>query len=345
MAESPKTIKDEARTEHRAGKVNVKFAAYAADFGFHVKPCIAWLPRTKVLIGRIQGPVPLVVIGDLSGRVRLMILDLHSSKLNLPIHMSQDLIKHLALTRKHYFIVGGLDMESKLEFLKEYTLSENQNIKIIPFHEVRGIGSEMIPKSWFNIFEHKDTDRRIELLLEVWKTCSPVTLSNTISYLTENLYEVDLVYFNDRYSILYSVKSQSGEIQYYEGRNPLDPFNNIELQNNWCKIPQLIRNFYENLHNGFYFYASKAMGLVPLENVTFFGDDEWGIIESLNEPIQINLQTTFGFFKNGMSGYVAIDYTNAENDNATLWFSNDQPEYNINFWDTIDEWIVIGFQD
>ncbi|MDR0266769.1 SMI1/KNR4 family protein [Paenibacillus sp.] len=236
-------------------------------------------------------------------------------------------------------------MESKLEFLKEYTLSENQSIKIVPYNQVRNIGSEVIPKSWFNIFVNNETDKRIELLLEVWRTCSPFSLSNTISYLAENLYEVDLIYFDDRYSILYSVKSQNGEIQYYEGRNPLESFNNFELQNNWDKIPQSIQNFYENLHNGFYFYASKAMGLVPLENVTFFGDDEWGIIESLNEPVQINLQTTFGFFKNGMGGYVAIDYENAENDNATLWFSNDQPEYNVNFWNIIDEWIVIGFQD
>lgn len=236
-------------------------------------------------------------------------------------------------------------MESKLEFLKEYTLSENQDVKIIPFDQVREIGSGIIPNSWFDIFKNNETDRRIESLLEVWKTCLPAALSNTISYLTENLYEVDLIYSNDRYSILYSVKSHSGEIQYYEGRNPCESFNNIELENKWNKTPQSVRKFYENLHNGFYFYASRAMGLVPLENVTFFGDDEWGIIESLNEPIKINLQTTFGFFKNGMGGYVAIDYENAENDNATLWFSNDQPEYNVNFWDVVDEWIVIGFQD
>lgn len=236
-------------------------------------------------------------------------------------------------------------MESKLDFLKDYTLSENKNIKIVLSDEIKDIGSEIIPKSWVNIFKNNDTNTRIELLLEVWKNCLPNELSNTISYLTENLHEIDLLYFDNRFSILYSVKSQCGEIQYYEGRNPLELFNNNELQNNWSKIPQSIRNFYENLHNGFYFYASKAMGLVPLENVTFFGDDEWGIIESLNEPIQINLQTTFGFFKNGMGGYVAIDYENAEDDNATLWFSNDQPEYNVKFWDIVDEWMVIGFQD
>lgn len=236
-------------------------------------------------------------------------------------------------------------MEPKLEFLKEYTLSNNLNIIIVPFYQVRDIGSELIPKSWFTIFENNEKDKRIELVLEVWKACSPVALRNTISYLAENLCEVDLISFDDRYSILYSVKSQSGEIQYYEGRNPLESPNNIELQKHWDKIPPSIQHFYKNLHNGFYFYASKAMGLVPLENVTFFGDDEWGIIESLNEPIQINLQTTFGFYKNGMGGYVAIDYENAENDNATLWFSNDQPEYNVHFWDIVDEWIVIGLQD
>jgi len=238
-------------------------------------------------------------------------------------------------------------MESKLDFLKEYSLSKNPNIEIIPFHQVREIEPRSIPNSWFDIFENSDNKKRKELLLKVWKAYSSVTLSTTILYLTENLYEVDLISFNDRYSILYSVKTQSGEIEYYEGRNPLESksITNIILNNNWNKIPQSVKNFYENLHNGFYYYASKAMGLVPLDNVTYFGDDEWGIIENLNEPIRINLQTTFGFFKSGMGGYVAIDYENAKNDNATLWFSNDQPEYNVNFWDIIDEWIVIGFQD
>lgn len=45
-----------------------------------------------------------------------------------------------------------------------------------------------------------------------------------------------------------------------------------------------------------------------------------------------------------MGGYVAIDYNNCEYDKATLWFTNDQPEYNINFWNVVDEWIVIGFE-
>ncbi|YAR64077.1 hypothetical protein ACUIAK_20075 [Bacillus cytotoxicus] len=46
-----------------------------------------------------------------------------------------------------------------------------------------------------------------------------------------------------------------------------------------------------------------------------------------------------------MGGYVAIDLNNCTDEVATLWFTNDNPEYNVNFWDVVDEWIVIGFQD
>ncbi len=39
------------------------------------------------------------------------------------------------------------------------------------------------------------------------------------------------------------------------------------------------------------------MGLVPLEDVILFSDYEWGIIDELEKPLQINLSTTFGFFQ------------------------------------------------
>ena len=46
-----------------------------------------------------------------------------------------------------------------------------------------------------------------------------------------------------------------------------------------------------------------------------------------------------------MGGYLAIDIINCDINSATLWFSDDQPEYNLNFWDVVDEWTKIGLQD
>lgn len=48
-----KTVMDEPRNEYVKGKVNLKFAAFAEDFGFKVKPCVAGRPRTKGKVDEI----------------------------------------------------------------------------------------------------------------------------------------------------------------------------------------------------------------------------------------------------------------------------------------------------
>lgn len=234
-------------------------------------------------------------------------------------------------------------MENKLRFLKEY----NEDIEIIPYNYMDNIDISIMPSTWYEIFREKNIRKRIEFLLNIWKQCVGKELRNTISYLSENVINVELIKKNDKYSILYTLLSsdiESDEEEYYEGGNPLDIFINKELEELWNKIPNSVRKFYEGVHNGFFYYASQAMGLVSLDSVTFFDEDEWEIIDELKEPIQIDLKTTFGFFKSGMGGYVAIDYNNCKNDNSVIWWVNKQPKYNVNFWDVVDEWIVIGFQ-
>jgi hypothetical protein len=233
-------------------------------------------------------------------------------------------------------------MGQKLDYLREYSKSVN----IIPFDEIQDIEEKRIPTAWRELFNEKDSKRRIKLLLAIWEKNVGGYLRNTISYLHEHLEDVEMIENNEKYSILYTIRNLKGRILYYEGRNPKDSFGNKRLEEEWNKIPQTIRNFYENLHNGFYYYASESMGLVPLESVTYLGDEDldWSIIDELTGPIQINLETSFGFFSNGMGSYIAIDYTNCNDDNATYWSSKKQPKYNINFWKFVDEWIVIGFE-
>jgi hypothetical protein len=233
-------------------------------------------------------------------------------------------------------------MELKLDFLREY----NENIRLVSPDEINNIDIGLIPDMWQELFKEQDKKKRIEKMLSVWKQHVGTNLRNTISYLDEHLEDIELMELDNIYSILYTIRNSKGELLYYEGRNPQDSFENEELELSWGKIPVSIRNFYENVHNGFYDYTSESMGLVPLESVTYLGDEDldWGIIDQLEEPIQINLETSFGFFSNGMGSYVAIDYTNCNNDNATFWSAKRQPKYNVNFWNYVDEWIVIGFE-
>ena len=229
----------------------------------------------------------------------------------------------------------------KLSFIKQY----RKSIEFVSNEDLLSIEKENIPEEWMEVFIETDKTERKDKLIALWNRVCEKELSHTISYLKENLVDVELIIDNGQYAILYSVKSENDEILYYEGGIPNKSIYDLEMQQAWSSVPQSIVKFYGKLHNGFYYMPSRAMGLVPLERVTYFKEDEWGILDDLEHPLEINLDTTYGFFENGMGGYVAVDLNNCTDNRATLWFTNDQPEYNVDFWDIVDEWILIGLQD
>lgn len=237
-----------------------------------------------------------------------------------------------------------MTQEEKMEYIKSYCAQPNPDIQLFQADNVSTIPEGVIPESWHEIFSETNINKRINKVLDMWKKYVAAGYSNTIKYMEENLVNIELLRVNKKYSMLYSVKTEGEEITFYEGGNLIDQSKGKSLEEQWDKIPLSIRSFYENVHNGFYEYSSWSMGMDALRNVTYFADEEWGIIEDLKEPLQIDLKSTFSFFNNGGGGYVAVDTKNCNNDNATLWFSDDQPEYNKNFWDLVDEWTVIGLQ-
>ncbi|WP_431812017.1 SMI1/KNR4 family protein [Lysinibacillus sp. FW12] len=234
-------------------------------------------------------------------------------------------------------------MNQKLTYLKKY----NENVRILTIDQIEKLEDNEIPIEWKKIFYNDDIKKRINLFMKIWEKNIGIELRNTISYLNEYLTNIEIIDMEGEYSVLYTIRNSKGDILYYEGRNPQKRQKNIELEKSWSKIPSSIQKFYENVHDGFYYYASESMGLVPLESVTYLGDEdiEWSIIDDLEEPIKINLDSSFGFFTNGMGSYIAIDYTNCVDNNATFWSAKLKPKYNINFWSYVDEWIVIGFEN
>lgn len=230
---------------------------------------------------------------------------------------------------------------NKLSFLQQY----RKSIEFVSNEDLLSIEKEKIPEEWMEVFIETDKTERKDKIIALWNRVCEKELSHTISYLKENLADVELIIDNGQYAILYSVKSENDEILYYEGGIPNKSIYDLDMQQAWSSVPQSIVKFYGKLHNGFYYMPSRAMGLVPLERVTYFKEDEWGILDDLEHPLEINLDTTYGFFENGMGGYVAVDLNNCTDNRATLWFTNDQPEYSVDFWDIVDEWILIGLQD
>lgn len=195
------------------------------------------------------------------------------------------------------------------------------------------------------IFSANSREARIAETIRQWKSLFASELSNTILYLQENLIDVNLIRYQGKYSILYSILSYKKQVLYYEGGNCNTAHFPDKLKSEWGKLPRPIAKFYEELHAGFFYYASGGMGILQSNDIVVFDDEEWGILDDLAQPLKISLPTTFGIFGSGMGGYVAVDLSDCDQCKATLWFSARQPRYGINFWDIVDEWTVIGMQD
>lgn len=227
--------------------------------------------------------------------------------------------------------------EDKLSYLRKY----HRDVELISC-KVENIVE--IPESWKKIFHISKKEESIAATIKCWKALFANELRNTILYLEENLLDVNLIKYQGKYSVLYSILSSDKKVLYYEGGNCNTTHFPDKLQSKLDNLPSSIVKFYQELHNGFFYYASGGMGLLESNDIVVFDDEEWGILDDLAQPLRIYLPTTFGMFGSGMGGYVAVDLSDCNNCKATLWFSNRQPKYDINFWDIVDEWIVLGMQ-
>ena len=222
----------------------------------------------------------------------------------------------------------------KLEFLSRY----RQDVHPVSVSDVR----LQLPVEWADAFEADDFTARKQSVIGIWKKYCGKELSNTISYISDNLVDINLLSTSHGISALYELKRMDGGVDYYEGLVCREDYD--KAFDKWNCLPKSLRNFYENVHNGFYYYASMNMGILPIEQVFCLADYDWGIIEDLGLEIPFNMDTAYSFFASGGGGYVVLDTSEPESENCTVWFADDKPLYNKNFWDFVDEWIVIGFE-
>jgi transposase len=53
LTDNMKTVMDDARTQYSKGKVNARFAQFAKDYGFKIRPCLADRPQTKAKVSNV----------------------------------------------------------------------------------------------------------------------------------------------------------------------------------------------------------------------------------------------------------------------------------------------------
>ena len=229
-------------------------------------------------------------------------------------------------------------VNEKIAFLNKYTLSSEKKVEFITDRST--ILNAPIPEYWKDAFLTDDLDDRKAVILGVWRKYLAKELSNTILYLQTYLTDIELMKIGDEYSVLYTILGYKTKMEFfYEGKNPVTESEFSEKFN--CLIENIdktIVDFYTKVHNGFYYYPSKTMGLDSTENIDSIADFKW----EYEDQLEMDLTSCYNFFSNGMGTYVVLDLNQNLETGAYLWSTKELPKGNLNFWDIIDEWIIIG---
>lgn len=227
-------------------------------------------------------------------------------------------------------------MSEPLDYLKRYV----GDVRLIEADALAAEDMARLPTSWLGLLK-LNVRERVEATLALWRPFEDA-LSLTCAYLREHLLAVDVIHSFRGYSLLYTIRAQTGALMYYEGLAPgSTKATDVRVATLLAQSPEPLELLYHTLHDGFYYFASCSMGTRPMEDVFVMDLHEWGILGGKPSPIDLSL--ALAIFTNGMGGYLCLEFLEPS-PAAHVWFSNRAPKLNVEFWPTLDTWIVLGFE-
>ena len=188
-----------------------------------------------------------------------------------------------------------------------------------------------IPETWSFLLTEENKDKKKSLVIERWSDFSTL-LPKTLNILEELLDDVLLVVHQQQIKMVYLLLVDE-EYVLYVGNMPT-------TDSQFAILPDKLQHFYKHLHNGWFENISGGLGLLPIEKVHFLSESEWGLPQEILQSTDLN--QTYYVLHNGGNGFLCINIEDKENPKALIWWTNDAPKMDIDFWSYLDSWIEIG---
>ena len=188
-----------------------------------------------------------------------------------------------------------------------------------------------IPETWSFLLTEENKDKKKALVIERWSDFSTL-LPKTLHLLEELLEDVFLVVHQQQIKMVYLLLVDE-EYVLYVGNMPT-------TDSQIAILPDKLQHFYKHLHNGWFENISGGLGLLPIEKIRFLSQSEWGLPQEILQSTDLN--QTYYVLHNGGNGFLCINIEDKENPKALIWWTNDVPKMDIDFWNYLDSWIEIG---
>ncbi|MFE5644420.1 hypothetical protein [Rhodococcus sp. NPDC056516] len=194
-----------------------------------------------------------------------------------------------------------------------------------------------LPNYWLDAL-NGDLAARISGILDQWDVFGRPILGDTYRNIKENLSDVRLLRSENRFFLLYKIKMADGTDLYYLGMPPV--VDGDELPGYWNEFPPSLKNFYSNLHNGWYYIAGKTVGPLPLEDMFRIDSFEWSILDGLSPEEYPDPARCIATFRSGGGGYLCL-YFGEESTRGVVWSSTEPPEL-VDYSTYLDIWTNVG---
>ena len=235
-------------------------------------------------------------------------------------------------------------MKNKLDFLQ----FEDTTVALVKNEYIQDL-IDVLPSSWHEIVSTDNNETKCQAAIALWQNYLGERLPNVLNQFQSKLKNVELLErCTDgvkRYSLLYSMIDTDGKCIYYEGRNPMDNIPERSELEYWERLPMGIRDFYENVHDGFYHYMNRGMGFQPIKFTHFFEvvDEEiaeWNLEVGDYGELWMEESHQLAFYWNNLGVAVSMDDSENSEKNAVLWKRNSLPQFKVDFWKTVDQLLI-----
>lgn len=215
----------------------------------------------------------------------------------------------------------SLSLENKVSLLMRMEQAKDTKLKIITTDVIEQLN---ILDQWKKILVCDNVSKKVESVKKLWKSEMSKYLPSIVHYFDKYLVDVDLILTPDAFKILYYCIIDD-TIYCFEGGTPL---NEIKSDNIYSKMPDSIKHFYQNFHNGF---EIQGFGIVPFEKS-----------KSLNEIIigTNDFKNFYSYFTDSKGTFIGV---NVLDGNIFEYDLNCQIEYYDDFWKRVNNYFLANF--
>ncbi len=198
-----------------------------------------------------------------------------------------------------------------------------------------------VPEAWVAMLRRQSAGDKS--WMELWRPFQDL-LPEVYDFLQRQVRGVCLLLNEPQPPALLYVYSLKGDFYFFRGWPPLGDQVPEGREKVWaCLLPGL-QQFYRDVHDGWAYLSSDAMGPLPVKDIGYLSDQDWELTPQELAQLPFRLSDVLTVFGNGGGDLLGLDLTHgvrASESHALAWWHEEplEPDLNMNFWGLMGGWI------